>query len=99
MVGRVALCFGKILFFLWALHLSARCPCSSRPLAPAFEVSEVAGSHLHLSKLDGMFMALPVEPVNTLTVVIVPISAHQVDTVTVLVPEGPLVGQSTVGDG
>lgn len=34
-----------------------------------------------------------------LTVVIVPISAHQVDTVTVLVPEGPLVGQGTVGDG
>lgn len=34
-----------------------------------------------------------------LTVVIVPISAHQVDTVTVFIPEGSLVGQSTVGDG
>lgn len=44
-------------------------------------------------------MALPVEPVNTLTMVIVPISPHEVDTVTVLVPESPLVGQGAVGDG
>lgn len=34
-----------------------------------------------------------------LTVVVVPVPPHQVDTVTVLVPESPLVGQSTVGDG
>lgn len=44
-------------------------------------------------------MALPVEPVNTLTVIIVPISAHQVDTMTVLIPESSFVGQGTVGDG
>lgn len=30
--------------------------------------------------------------------VVISISAHQVDSVTVLVPEGSLVGQSTVGD-
>ena len=31
--------------------------------------------------------------------VIVPISAHQVDTMTVLIPESSFVRQSTVGDG
>lgn len=30
---------------------------------------------------------------------VVPVSPHQVDTVAVLVPESPLVGQGTVGDG
>ena len=34
-----------------------------------------------------------------LTVAVVPVSPHQVDTVAVLVPESPLVGQGTVGDG
>lgn len=34
-----------------------------------------------------------------LTVVVVPISAHQVDTMTVLIPESSFVGQSAVGDG
>jgi len=44
-------------------------------------------------------MALPVEPVNPLAVTIVPISSHEVDTVAVLIPEGTLVRQGTVGDG
>ena len=30
---------------------------------------------------------------------VVPVSPHQVDTVAVLVPESPLIGQGTVGDG
>lgn len=34
-----------------------------------------------------------------LTVAVVPVSPHQVDTVAVLVPESPLVGQGAVGDG
>lgn len=42
------------------------CPWNLRSFAPAFEISEVAGSHLHLGKRDRMFMALPVKPVNTL---------------------------------
>lgn len=34
-----------------------------------------------------------------LTVAVVIVSAHQIDSVTILVPESALVGQSTVSDG
>lgn len=43
-------------------------------------------------------MAFPVEPVHTLTVTVISISSHEVDTVAVFIPEGSFIGQGTVGD-
>lgn len=99
-LDRLCWYFGKNSFLsLGLIPLSLSYSGSLCSLPPAFKISEVAGSQLHLSKLDWVLVALPMEPVNTLTVVIVPVSAHQVDTMTVLIPESSFVGQSTVGDG
>lgn len=37
-----------------------------RSLSPSLKVPEVGGPDLHLCKLDGVLMTLPVEPVYTL---------------------------------
>lgn len=77
-----------------ALHAPspARSPAGAlRSLPAPFQVPEAGGSQLHLCKLDGILVALPVEPVDALTVAVVTISAHQVDSVTVLVPESSFV--------
>lgn len=51
-------------------HHPARSPFATsgalRSLSSSFQVSEAGGSQLHLRKLDGILMALPVEPVNAL---------------------------------
>lgn len=51
-------------------HHPARSPFATagalRSLSSSFQISEAGGSQLHLRKLDGIFVALPVEPVNTL---------------------------------
>lgn len=51
-------------------HHPARSPLTTPgalcSLSSSFQISEAGGSQLHLRKLDGIFVALPVEPVNTL---------------------------------
>jgi len=51
-------------------HHPARSPVTASgtlcSLSSSFQISEAGGSQLHLCELDGIFMALPVEPVNTL---------------------------------
>lgn len=39
-----------------------------RSLSPSLKIPEVGGPHLHLCKLDGVLMTLPVEPVYTLEI-------------------------------
>lgn len=67
LLDRLCWCFGKNSFLsLGLIPLSLSCSGSLCSLPPAFEISEVAGSQLHLSKLDWVLVALPMEPVNTL---------------------------------
>lgn len=44
----------------------ARSPRALRSLPPPLQVPEAGGSQLHLCKLDGILVALPVEPVDAL---------------------------------
>lgn len=69
-----------------------------RSLSPSLKIPEVGGPDLHFCKLDGMLMTLPVEPVHTLAMTVVSISAHYIHSMTVLVPESPLIRQSAVCD-
>lgn len=39
-----------------------------RSLSPPLKIPEVGGPHLHFGKLNGVLMALPVEPVHTLEI-------------------------------
>lgn len=41
---------------------------------------------------------MPYAAILYLAVAVVSISSHEVDAVAVFIPEGPLIGQSTVGD-
>lgn len=58
-----------------------------------------AGLPSHFSNCSPTIASPGPSQSSYLTVVIVSICAHQVDTVTVLIPESPFVGQGTVGDG
>lgn len=69
-----------------------------RSLSPSLKIPEVGGPDLHLCKLNGMLMTLPVEPVYTLAMTVVSISAHYIHSMTVFIPESSLIRQSTVGD-